>query len=83
MNGAVTALDLSENGQKLWDLDAGTGPLLSSSLSSENVGFLVFKPLHFCSFLVWRRKCAFEENDQFGMQLQRCDMLAGSVFTAM
>lgn len=36
MNGAVTALDLSENGQKLWDLDAGTGPLLSSSLSSEN-----------------------------------------------
>ncbi|XP_071827738.1 eukaryotic translation initiation factor 2-alpha kinase 3-like [Apostichopus japonicus] len=36
MNGAVTALDLHGSGSKLWDLDAGTGPLLSSSLSSQN-----------------------------------------------
>lgn len=36
MDGTVTTLDLSDNGRKQWDLDAGTGPLLSSSLSKIN-----------------------------------------------
>lgn len=44
LDGRISALDPHNQGTKQWDLDVGSGCLVSSSLSKPEVNFSVFNP---------------------------------------